>query len=178
MTDEKIFELMMERIGMDQQKIGDYRPCNQMYMSELGIPTIYNAITVETRQGDTVIYIPKTDVDGNDMERERLKITLNSAAGIPDGGLHSVSVRYQHIYRVTEDNADTHGSDKEKYIVSRTELTTEEEKTFAECLDKAKESAEYQDTENMLNEAIRQFEFITNKTLIMSEYPFAGEFTF
>lgn len=162
MTDKQIFNMMVERTGMIPDKMDDYRPCNRMYVGDHSIPTIYDAITVLTKDGDTVIFIPKKDEGGNEIERKASEST------------------HPHIFRVVKDNVDGCGSCEERYVTSDTGLTASDCEVFANCLDEAKAKAEEKcwDADDMISEAARQFKQITEKVLTPSEYPFEEEFSF
>lgn len=82
MKDYEIIKHMGEHTGIDMKRIDDYRPCNQLYTKNLGIPTIHDAITVTTVDGDTIIYIPKTDNEGKVIDRSAVSHTSIPVPGI------------------------------------------------------------------------------------------------
>lgn len=86
----------------------------------------------------------------------------------------------EHIYEIVEENIDGCGTNASVYVASPDVLNPEEELMLKECLDNVKSStlSEDWDTDNMVDEALKQFLNKTEKKLNITDSPVHNIITF
>lgn len=81
MKDREIFSMLRGAIGISVSDVADYRPCRQVYVGDLGVPDIPDAIVVNLKRNGTLIYIPEHDLEGHAIKRH-LKEQQEAAASV------------------------------------------------------------------------------------------------